>query len=202
MLKAPWQWNHTPDNGLWSVTEKPGSLRIRSGKLSKNLVQAVNTLTQRTIGPWCAAEVTIDGSELSDGDYAGLCTLQGDYGFIAMTKEAGNYYLVMMEKAATEQFAGMGSFNAEPGKVVAKIPVEGTKVTFRAECDFDIGKDTAEFFWGMSEQEAEFKKLGDTHKLFFKLDHFVGCRFGLFLFSTEQTGGVAEFETFRYYVKK
>ena len=202
-LKHPWQWNHTPDNDLWSVTEKPGCLRIRSGKLSKNLVQAVNTLTQRTIGPQCAAEVTLDGSGISDGDYAGLCTLQGDYGFIAMTKEAGQIYLVMTEKAATEQFAGMGSFNNEPGRVLAKVPVEGTKVTFRAECDFDIGKDTAEFFWRMPEaEETEFRKLGDTHKLFFKLDHFVGCRFGLFMFSTEQTDGVAEFSDFRYFTEK
>lgn len=199
-LKTPWQWNHMPDNGLWSVTEQPGVLRIRSGKLSGNLVHAANTLTQRTIGPKCAAEVTLCGRELKDGDYAGICTLQGDYGFIALTKEAGQTYLVMAEKEATDRPAGMGSVDTVPAKIVAKVPVQSDTVTLRADCDFSLGKDTAEFFFATErkEVETEFAKLGNTHKLFFKLDHFVGCRFGLFLFSTEVTGGVAEFSEFRY----
>lgn len=199
-LKNPWQWNHIPSEELWSVTEKPGTLRIHTDRLSVNLVQAVNTLTQRTVGPWCAAEVTLNGSALKNGDYAGLCTLQGDYGFIALTREEDKYYLVMTEKKDNEQFAGMGSVDTEPGKVVAKISVPENKLTLRAECDFDGGKDTAEFFFMREtpEQKKEFIKLGDTHKLSFKLDHFVGCRFGLFLFSTKETGGMAEFSKFRF----
>lgn len=199
-LKKPWQWNHAPEASLWSVTEKSGTLRLRSGKLSKNLVQAGNTLTQRTVGPWCAAEVTLDGSELKDGDYAGLCTLQGDYGFIALTKEGGQPYLVRMEKSVSEQTAGMGSIDTEPGKVVAKLPIRENRVTLRVECDFALGKDTAEFFFRLEDagQEREFQKLGHTHRLYFRLDHFVGCRFGLVLFSTKVTGGVAEFSAFRF----
>lgn len=202
-LKNPWQWNHNPDNTLWSVTEKPGILRIRSGKCSTNPVQAVNTLTQRTMGPECAAEITLCGKELRDGDFAGLCTLQGDYGFIALTKEAGQTYLVMAEKKPTEGYAGMGSVDREPAKIVAKIPVEIDTVTFRAECDFTQKMDTAEFFYKTEEcmETKEFTKLGETHKLYFKLDHFVGCRFGLFLFSTKETGGVAEFSRFRYFAE-
>lgn len=199
-LKLPWQWNHIPDNKLWSVTEKPGALRLHSGKLSSNLVQAGNTLTQRTIGPSCAAEVVLDGCELHDGDYAGLCTLQGNYGFVALTKEEGNYFLVMAEKEDTGIFAGMGSVDTAPGRVVAKVPVQTGKVTLRVVCDFTNGKDTADFFFREAEPEQipEFCKIGETHKLSFQLDHFVGCRFGLFLFSTKETGGVAEFSRFRF----
>ena len=199
-LKKPWQWNHNPDNELWSVTEKPGTLRLHSGKFSKNLVQAVNTLTQRTIGPKCGAEVTLCGSELREGDYAGLCTLQGDYGFIALTKEAGQRFLVMVEKEPVAGYAGMGSVDANPGRIVAKLPIDCDTVTLRAECEFAPGKDTAEFFFKTEAggEQTAFQKLGETHKLYFKLDHFVGCRFGLFLFSTKETGGVAEFSRFRY----
>lgn len=199
-LKKPWQWNHNPDNRLWSVTEKPGTLRLRSGKLSTNLVQAVNTLTQRTIGPRCGAEVTLCGSELLDGDYAGLCTLQGDYGFIALTKEAGQTFLVMAEKEPAEGYSGMGSVDANPGKIVEKFPIDSDTVILRAECEFAPDKDTAEFFFATvtGGMQTVFRKLGETHKLHFKLDHFVGCRFGLFLFSTKETGGVAEFSKFRY----
>ena len=199
-LKKPWQWNHNPDNRLWSVTEKPGTLRLRSGKLSTNLVQAVNTLTQRTIGPRCGAEVTLCGSELLDGDYAGLCTLQGDYGFIALTKEAGQTFLVMAEKEPAEGYSGMGSVDANPGKIVEKFPIDSDTVILRAECEFAPDKDTAEFFFATvtGGMQTVFRKLGETHKLHFKLDHFVGCRFGLFQFSTKETGGVAEFSKFRY----
>ncbi len=199
-LKNPWQWNHIPDNALWSVTEKTGALRIRSGKLSKNLVQAVNTLTQRTIGPRCAAEVTLCGDGLKDGDYAGLCALQGAYGFIGLTRENGQLFLVVMKHTEPEQPAWMGSVDAEPGTEVARIPAEGDTVTLCVTCDFTDGRDTAEFFFraGDAEQEEDFTKLGEPHKLYFRLDHFVGCRFGLFMFSTKATGGTAEFSRFRY----
>lgn len=194
-LKKPWQWNHTPDASLWSVTEKPGALRIRSGKLSPNVCHAVNTLTQRAVGEHCAAEVTLGGSELSDGDYAGICALQGTYGFLALTKENGNYYLVQMAKKKTEQPAWMGSVDTEPGEELVRIPVEESRVTLRMECDFSIGKDTAEFFW---RTEEGLRSVGMPHQLYYQLDHFVGCRFALFLFSTRKTGGVAEFTKFVY----
>jgi beta-xylosidase len=74
-LKSFWQWNHTPQKHLWSVTEQPGVLRIHTGKLSINVGQAVNTLTQRTVYPRCEAAVTVDASNIRSGDYAGnLCT--------------------------------------------------------------------------------------------------------------------------------
>ena len=32
-----------------------------------------------------------------------------------------------------------------------------------------------------------------VHKLYFRLDHFMGCRVGLFLYSTQKPGGSADF---------
>lgn len=198
-LKKPWQWNHNPDNALWSVTEEPGRLLLRSGKLCTNVCQANNTLTQRSVGEHCAAEVTVDGSRLKDGDFAGLCALQGDYGFIALTKKDGVPYLVMAEKKKTDRPGGMGSFDAEPGEIKEILPVTDTKVRLCLVFDFSFGKDTAQFYY---ETEDGFVPLGDTKQLYFRLDHFVGCRFGLFLFSTEQTGGVAAFSNFKYEIQQ
>ena len=42
--------------------------------------------------------------------------------------------------------------------------------------------------------------IGPAHKLHFGLDHFVGCRFGLFLYSTKTTGGDARFSDFEYLI--
>ena len=34
--------------------------------------------------------------------------------------------------------------------------------------------------------------------MIFKMDHFTGCRIGLFLYSTKETGGIADFYDFAY----
>ncbi|MBU3175672.1 hypothetical protein KPL47_04755 [Clostridium estertheticum] len=44
----------------------------------------------------------------------------------------------------------------------------------------------------------EWNKLGITHSMVYKLDMFVGCRFGLFMYSTKKIGGAVGFSQFRY----
>ncbi|WP_438433230.1 glycoside hydrolase family 43 protein [Gorillibacterium sp. sgz500922] len=196
-LKDFWQWNHTPDSALWSVTEKPGTYRIRSGKLSPNLLYAGNTLTQRTMGPASEAAVTLDGSGLNDGDYAGLCLLLSTYGMIAVTREEGRLYLTMRARP-TEDLSIFGNLvDADPGTEFARIPLDGETVTLKASGNFVDNTDECEFFYRDGD---DWKKLGITHRLVWKMDHFTGARFGLFLYSTRQTGGVADFSCFRYSV--
>ena len=51
------------------------------------------------------------------------------------------------------------------------------------------------FYYRAGEQ---WEQLGPAHTMRFALDHFTGCRFGLFLYSTRETGGKAAFSRFRY----
>ena len=44
---------------------------------------------------------------------------------------------------------------------------------------------------------AEWKPLGPVHTMAFALDHFTGCRFGLFMYSAEKPGGSASFRLWR-----
>ncbi|MFR3166227.1 MAG: hypothetical protein ACLTQG_30800 [Hungatella sp.] len=37
-----WEFNHEPDDSLWSVTERLGAFRIRTGRLAHKLEEAVN----------------------------------------------------------------------------------------------------------------------------------------------------------------
>ena len=197
-LKSFWQFNHIPKNDLWSVTERSGAFRMYSGKVCKNLVQSYNTLTQRTIGPKSSGTITIDGSNLKNGDYAGIAAFQGCYGAIALTKDNGQYYLVMLNKVAKNEGVS-GDFDyTEPATEHARMPLDSPIVTVMARTDFEDKKDEATFVYKDSEQ---WQQLGITHKLYFKLDHFTGCRFGLFLFSTEQTGGSVDFTNFKYYTR-
>ncbi|MBB2182454.1 glycosyl hydrolase 43 family protein [Lachnospiraceae bacterium MD1] len=196
-LKKVWQWNHEPIHQLWSVTERPGAYRIYSGKLSSNVQLAQNTLTQRMFGPECEAMVTVDGSALRDGDFAGICALQGCYGWIALTKENGAYYLVMRAKELdpADGIWGNPEGDQNPGVEFGRVPLDTNRIRLKLRANFVDNIDEVNFYY---EKDGEWLKLGITHKLYFRLDHFVGCRVGLFLFSTNETGGMAEFEDFAY----
>jgi len=198
-LKDIWQWNHIPSNDLWSVTEKPGVYRIHSGKICSNINYSVNTLTQRVMGPTCEAIVTLDGSELKDGDHAGLCFLISSYGLIALTREEGKYYLVMLARDTDDKSIFGSLIDNKPGVEYERILVNRDKVALKANGYFVDNKDECEFYY---KDEEEWKKLGITHNMVWKMDQFVGCRFGLFLFSTKEIGGTAEFSKFRYNILK
>lgn len=195
-LKKFWQFNHNPVNELWSLTERAGAFRLHSGKLCQTIMQSYNTLTQRMTGPKCAAEVTVDGSLLQNGDFAGISAFQGCYGFIAVTKENDRYYLAMVGKPSKNETI-FGDFDYDvPGVVYEKMEVDSPVVTLRVEADFEHKRDVAEFFF---KKDSQWMKMGIPQKLYFKMDHFTGCRFGLFYYSTVQVGGIADFIDFRFF---
>ena len=192
-----WQWNHTPNQELWSVTEKPGVYRVRTGQISPNLTFAVNTLTQRSMGPACEAIVTLDGSRLNNGDYAGLCFLIGSYGMIALTKQDNQFYLVMNARDGEDSTIFGNLIDQEPATEHERIPVSGPVVKLKAFGNFENNLDECSFayFDGM-----EWRDIGIVHKMIYKLDHFMGCRTGLFVYSTQMVGGTADFSNFEYCV--
>ena len=57
-------------------------------------------------------------------------------------------------------------------------------------------RDEAQFFWL---HDGKWEKIGVTHPMQYTMDHFTGCRFGLFMYSTEATGGKAAFSNFIYH---
>ena len=172
-LKNVWEWNHNPQSELWSLDERKGALRLTSGKFCKELTESYNTLTQRTKEPVSSGIVTVDASGINAGDYAGICALQGQYAAVAITKKRDIYQLVMF---------GNGL------EIFEKVNIDSPVV--RLKCTFDSSgeNDTSSFYY---QKGDEWVKIGITKKMVFRLDHFTGCRFGLFNFSTEETGGYA-----------
>lgn len=192
-LKNFWQFNHTPNDTLWGIEKD--QFWIRTGKLCNNLILAQNTLTQRLVYPKSGVAVTLDFSELQEGDYAGLCALQSCYGMVAVKIESGKPYLVMgAREAETEAMMPMEIRN-EKSVEYEQILLTGTRIRLRMETDFTRMKDVVQFSYVTEEGN---KPIGPVHKLYFKLDHFCGCRVGLFAFSTKQTGGRAKFEDFEF----
>lgn len=182
-LPLVWQWNHNPDNKLWSVKERKGYLRLKSGRIDTSFLLAKNTLTQRTIGPLCSGSTMLDIANMKDGDIAGLCLLQKNYGIVGVRIEGASKFIVMI--------------NATGGKPVEAqvIPITQKTVYFKAECDFTNKKDVADFFYSLDGKT--WKPIGTQLKMAYTIPHFMGYRFGLFSYATRNPGGYADFDFYR-----
>lgn len=96
-LGLHWQWNHNPVDAAWSLTERPGFLRLKSSRVVDNLYLAPNTLTQRMEGPTCSGSITLDVSKMKDGDCAGLAAFNSDTGALVIKKQGKKLTLEMCE---------------------------------------------------------------------------------------------------------
>lgn len=182
-LPLQWQWNHNPDDRFWSLTQRPGFLRLTTGRVDADLVSARNTLTQRTFGPVCSGEVRIDVSGMRDGDFAGLAAFQRIYGFVGVRAEGGSRFIVMAR-------AGNGS-----PSVVESVPLTGKTVRLKVECDFRDRTDKARFYY--SPDGRKWVAIGEPLQMVYTLPHFIGYRFALFNFATKTAGGFVDFDYFR-----
>jgi beta-xylosidase len=183
LLPLVWQWNHNPDNSLWSVTERKGFVRFKTGRIDTSFLLARNTLTQRTIGPVCTGSISLDASGMRDGDFAGLCLLQKNYGIVGVRINGSSKSIIMI-------IAGSGK-----PEEVQTVPLDQNVVYFKAECDFTDKKDVADFFYSLDGKS--WTSIGTQLKMSYTLPHFMGYRFGLFNYATKETGGYADFDYFR-----
>jgi beta-xylosidase len=182
-LPLVWQWNHNPDNTLWSVTKRKGYLRLTTGHIDTILVSARNTLTQRTIGPVCSGSTCIDVSNMKEGDFAGLCLLQRKFGQVGVKFNNGTKSIVMV--------------NAQTGRQVEakSVPLDQKTVYLKAECNFREKADIANFFYSLDGKT--WTPIGSQLKMEYSMPHFMGYRFGLFNYSTKTPGGFVDFDWFR-----
>jgi beta-xylosidase len=182
-LPLVWQWNHNPDHSLWSLTERKGFLRLKTGRLDSLFLQSRNTLTQRTFGPVCSASTMIDASNMHDGDFAGLALLQSKFGQVGVKVENGLKSIVMV--------------NADSGKPVEmqKIPLNQNTVFLKIACNFNDKTDRAWFYYSLDGKN--WTAIGDDLKMEYSLAHFMGYRFGLFNYAIREKGGYADFDWFR-----
>ncbi|MBR6380201.1 MAG: family 43 glycosylhydrolase [Lachnospiraceae bacterium] len=194
-FRSRWQFNHEPDLSLITRDPAKGTVTFRTGNVVKNLVQAKNTLTQRTTYPGCSARVTLDAAGLQEGDYAGLCLLESAYAFLGVTRRGGQLYLVRADRIIEDPSIWGIRKDEEPAAESVLEPLTESCVTLEAHADFTMMKDEA---WFAIVKDGASRQIGDVSKLRFRLDHFTGVRFGLFAFSTKQAGGSAAFSDFRY----
>ena len=197
-MNIDWQWNHNPINDAWSLTERPGFMRLKTSRVVPNLYVAPNTLTQRMEGPECKGIVKMDISKMKDGDVAGLSAFNGDAGVVQVKKQGKKLILV-----AESQSCKM----TDKEKLITDVAIteayrqeldKKTKdVYFRLDADFRPGKDLATLYYSI-DGENWTKVLGDYKMIFDYRRFFMGSKFAIFNYATKKKGGYVDVDWFRY----
>ena len=185
-----WEWNHNPDNKAWSLTERPGWLRLKTSATTTTLPQARNMLTQRIFADKTKetkGTVRLDVSNLAEGDRAGICIFQDPYAAIAVEKKNGKLQLVWWKAKVKD--AGTG-FKAKMETKEVELP-DGI-IYLRAGMKY--GEDNAKFYY--STDNKTWTAMGEATHQTFNLTVFVGARFGLFCYASKKAGGYADFDWF------
>ena len=181
-LGMQWGWNHNPDSTKWSLTNKPGYLRLMTASLTEDFRMARNTLTQRPFAKRyqsipTIATTKIDVSHMSDGDIAGLAVFQDPYAYIAIKENSGKHYIIMVNS----------------GKTIDSAVVNTSTIYLRTVVSNATKKATFEY----SEDDKNFKPLGDALEMKFSLKIFTGNKFCLFNYATKEQGGYVDVDWFR-----
>lgn len=183
-LPLVWQWNHNPVNDLWSVHAREGYLRLTTGRVDTSFVYARNTLTQRTFGPVSSGATLMDASNMKNGDFAGLCALQRKYGQVGVKMTDGKKFIYMV------------SNETDTPAELESLPLNQDEVYLKIDCDFRDRVDIARFYYSLD--GTNWTAIGGPLKMQYTLmEHFMGYRFGLFNYATEETGGYVDFDYLR-----
>lgn len=176
-LQPVWQWNHAPDDTRWSLTERPGYLRLHS-LLAPDFWRARNTLTQRAIGPESLPTAELDPRGMQPGDVAGLGLLNYPYAWIGVHRTAAGL--------------DVEQFDQKTGQV-ARAPLRPGKIWLRAHCNFF----TEQARFSYSTDGKQFTELGPAFTMVFQLKTFQGVRYSLFHYNTGvSAGGYVDFNRF------
>jgi beta-xylosidase len=186
-LGLQWQWNHNPDNTRWSLTERPGYLRLRPTQ-STGLWTARNTLTQKGQGPWSRGEVTLDLQNLQPGDICGFGTLGKYSAHIAVNCDNdANLFLSM--KVLQDTTEGI-----ETETRVASVPIESDMIMLRTDLDF--GDDTGLCSYSLDGET--WTSLGGEFPLAFdwQTGTFQGEQFAIFCYNPSPGTGYVDVDSF------
>ena len=203
-LGLHWQWNHNPIDQAWSLTERPGYLRLKTNRVVPNIYLAPNTLTQRMEGPSCSGIIVMDLSRMKDGDRAGLAAFNSDTGALTVKKTGKKLTLEMNELKVELTDRNKEVKNVEE-KTIESIELKQQKVWLRIDADFRPvktqgfmpGKDLATFYYSLDGET--WTKMGSDYKMGFDWRRFfMGSKFGIFNYATKKAGGYVDIDTFDY----
>ena len=179
-MKPQWEWNYAPRNEKWSLTARPGWLRLEAWpSIDKaGFFKAGNTLSERLIGTG-GGEIVVkaDVSGMADGQFAGVAAYWSKAGLLGVVQKAG-----------------LRSIQLRNDKETVDGPVlTGADVWFKLPIDEQGGCTFA-----YSHDGRTFTAIGG--RFAFGWGNYRGTRVGLFTWNDEGEKGRMDFDEFRYNV--
>ena len=172
------------------------SWSLPTANVTDELNTARNSLSQRILGlspngtssssyKTSYGSVKLDLSGMQEGDVAGLAVFQTPYSFIGVKMEKGKKYL----------YSERCTFNSQQLK--KEQSMKGDELTsdiIYLMAYLNFGTNECRYYY--SYDEKKWTKWGVTMKMGYTLDYFVGQRFYLFNYATQQLGGYVDFDWF------
>ena len=202
-LGLHWQWNHNPIDNAWSLTERPGFLRLKTNRVVPNLYLAPNTLTQRMAGPTCSGVICIDFSKMKDGDCAGFSAFNGDSGVLTLKKQGKKVFLEMSEQkvSLTDREKAVSNVDEKmvEGVALTQLAPKATKIWLRIDGDFQPGhNDAANFYYSLDGEQWTQIGTKNYRMIFDYRRFFMGSKFAIFNYATKKAGGYIDVDEFKF----
>ena len=197
-LGLHWQWNHNPVDKAWSLTERPGYLRLKTARVVPNLYLAPNTLTQRMEGPKCTGSVALDLSKMKDGDIAGLAAFN-DHSAVMAIKKVGKKLTLELSDQQVRLTQREKKVEKVEVKVLESVDLNKNqqKIWLRIDANFIPRTDIATFSYSLDGKE--WTKIGGDFRMGFDWQRFfMGTKFGIFNYATKKAGGYVDVDEFAY----
>ena len=177
-LPHQWEWNYQPREGKWSLTERPGWLRLYAFRplAPDNLMKAGNTLTQRCFRT-ASNEVIVklDVSGMADGQKAGLCHFAKTHSGLGVAQEGATRVLEYRN-------------NQE----ITKGPeLRGNTIWLRSTWGLD-----GQSRYSFSEDGQTFTEFGQPYVL--SWGHYRGDRIGIYSYNNKADEGFVDADFLHY----
>lgn len=181
-LAPQWEWYYQPNNDKWSLTERPGYLRLYSSKaLEPRVVTKIpNIITQRTLRlQHSIASVKFDMAHMTDGQIAAFCLLGKSPVTIGVIQSGNTRRLY---------------FNAA-GKTTDGQEIEIANVWFRATWD---ANGLAHFLY--STDGVNYDNFGEPFTIT-NFDNNLGARLAIYTVDENAGTGFLDVDWFHYNVE-
>ncbi len=177
-LGPQWQWNYQPRKEMYSLSERPGWLRLKAYTPLKpdNLMLAGNTLTQRTFRkPQNTALVKIDISSMTNGQKSGLCHFSSQHAAIGIVMDGNLRYLEYRVN----------------GKIKRGPAIEAKYIWLKSKWGMD---GISHFSYSLDGEQ--YIPYGDPYQMVW--GNYRGDRLGIYCFNDHQESGFIDVDYFHY----
>ncbi len=172
-LGLQWSWNHNPDDKAWSLTARPGWLRL--GALpAGQLVTARNTLTQVLQGPRTTITARIDVSHMAEGQRAGLTLFGVRPAWVGVVQWSGARMVATSVEGKEILMAGAARHSGGP------YPIETVRAIIQLRAEVSEGQ-TVRYSYSLDDGR-HFRVVGDPVWLS-RFSWWKGSRPALFSFT-------------------